>query len=194
MMRLSWSRLREVLRMASPLICCSCGNIMADRRRMPVNKHPETLRRVQPPRDERSIIAGTRASISRAGRLPRRVTHIGPLSPDSVHPLSPDEASPAPRTRPAAELLPRPGLPRSSAGARAGIAPVVGERVRPGPLEGLERGHVDQDDEPAPQLAQLTLAVADGEADLLHRRARLVKGPHSVCDDRGDLRLHRGRR
>lgn len=31
--------------------------------------------------------------------------------------------------------------------------------------------------------------MADGEADLLHRRARLVKGLHSVRDDCGDLRL-----
>jgi hypothetical protein len=85
------------------------GNITADRRRMPVEQHPETLRRVQRPRDKRSIIAGPRASISRDGCLPCRVTHIGPLSPDSVHPLSPDEASRAPRNRPTARTAARPG-------------------------------------------------------------------------------------
>lgn len=49
---------------------------------------------------------------------------------------------------------------------RREIAPVVAEQVQSGPLEGLERGlergHVDRDDQPTPQLAQFALAAAEG--------------------------------
>jgi hypothetical protein len=72
------------------------GDIPADRGRMPVEEGPETLRRVQRPRDERRIVAVIQASVSRAGCLPPRVCHIGPLNLYSVHPLSPDEARLAP--------------------------------------------------------------------------------------------------
>jgi hypothetical protein len=63
---------------------------------MPVEQHPETLRRVQRPRDERGIVASIQVSISSVGCLPSRVCHRGPLKLDSVHPLSPDEARLAP--------------------------------------------------------------------------------------------------
>jgi hypothetical protein len=45
---------------------------------------------------------------------------------------------------------------------RREIAPVVAEQVQPGPLEGLDCGHVDRDDQPTPQLAQFALGVAEG--------------------------------
>jgi hypothetical protein len=71
---------------------------------MPVEEHPETLRRVQRPRDERGIVASIQVSISSAGCLPPRVCHRGPLKLDSVHPLSPEEARLAPTGGPRPSL------------------------------------------------------------------------------------------